>query len=86
MFDNNDSRRMWKGVKALTDYKNSNPPPNADTALTSPHQVRAAVKTNARKTAGPDGVTGQVLKDCAEQLTEVFTNIFNLSVIHQVPE
>lgn len=80
-FDNNDYRRMWKGVKALTDYKTSNPPPNADTALPGPHQVRVTVKkTNARKTAGPDGVTGQMLKDCAEQLTEIFTNIFNLSV------
>lgn len=46
-----------------------------------PHQVRATVrKTNARKTAGPDEVTRQGLKDCAEQLTEVFTNIFNLNV------
>lgn len=35
---------------------------------------------NPRKAAGPDGVTGRVLKDCADQLMRVFTRIFNLSL------
>lgn len=37
-------------------------------------------KVNARKAAGPDGIPGRVLKACAEQLAEVFTDIFNLSL------
>lgn len=35
---------------------------------------------NPRKAAGPDGVPGKVLKECAGQLTAVFTKIFNLSL------
>lgn len=34
---------------------------------------------SARKAAGPDGIPGRVLKDCADQLATVLTNIFNLS-------
>ena len=29
---------------------------------------------------GPDGVSGRVLKDCADQLAGIFTKIFNLSL------
>lgn len=45
------------------------------------HQVRTVLKgVNVGKAAGPDGVPGRVLKACADQLTGVFTNIFNLSL------
>ncbi|KAK7889603.1 hypothetical protein WMY93_025163 [Mugilogobius chulae] len=45
------------------------------------HQVRLCLRNiNPRKAAGPDGVLGRVLKDCADELAEVFTNIFNLSL------
>ncbi len=37
---------------------------------------------NPCKAAGPDNIPGQVLKDCAEQLKEVFTDIFHIS-LHQ---
>lgn len=37
-------------------------------------------KVNARKAAGPDGIPGCVLKACVEQLAEVFTDIFKLSL------
>lgn len=37
-------------------------------------------RTNAHKAAGPDGIPSWVLRKCAEQLTEVFTDIFNLSL------
>lgn len=30
--------------------------------------------------AGPDGIPGRVLRDCAHQRADVFTNIFNLSL------
>ena len=49
------------------------------------HQVRATLRrVNARKAAGPDGVAGRVLKACADQLAEVFTTIFNLSLLQSV--
>ena len=33
---------------------------------------------NPCKAAGPDGITSRVLRACADQLTGVFTDIFNL--------
>uniref|UniRef100_A0A669BZP0 Reverse transcriptase domain-containing protein n=1 Tax=Oreochromis niloticus TaxID=8128 RepID=A0A669BZP0_ORENI len=49
------------------------------------HQVRATLRrVNVRKAAGPDGVAGRVLKACADQLAEVFTTIFNLSLLQSV--
>ncbi|KAI7801365.1 putative RNA-directed DNA polymerase from mobile element jockey-like [Triplophysa rosa] len=35
---------------------------------------------NPRKATGQDGVPGKVLKACAKQLSQVFTDIFNLSL------
>mgnify|MGYP007097373045 CR=1 FL=1 len=37
-------------------------------------------KVNPRKAAGPDGVTGRVLKDCTDQLAGIFARIFNQSL------
>ena len=45
------------------------------------HEVRGRLRpVNQRKAAGPDGVTGRVLRDCADQLAGVFTDIFNQSL------
>ena len=44
-------------------------------------EVRRTLKAvNPRKAAGPDGVPGHVLKECADQLGEVFTRIFKQSL------
>lgn len=44
-------------------------------------EVRCTLRgVNPRKAAGPDGVAGQVLEECAGQLAEVFTKIFILSL------
>ncbi|KAK3532134.1 hypothetical protein QTP86_008576 [Hemibagrus guttatus] len=32
-----------------------------------------------RKSAGPDNIPGRVLRECAEQLADVFTEIFDIS-------
>lgn len=37
-------------------------------------------RVNPRKAAGPDGVPGKVLRNCAGQLAGVFTDTFNLSL------
>ncbi len=34
-------------------------------------------RVNIRKAAGPDGITGRVLRSCADQLAGLFTSIFN---------
>ncbi len=36
------------------------------------------------KAAGPDNIPGRVLKDCAAQLTDVLTDIFNTSLSQAV--
>ncbi len=44
-------------------------------------EVRRALKgVNIRKAAGPDGITGRVLRSCADQLAGLFTSIFNESL------
>lgn len=44
-------------------------------------EVRKVLRNvNPRRATGPDGIPGRVLRDCADQLTEVFCNIFNLSL------
>ncbi|KAM4624569.1 gamma-crystallin M2-like [Polymixia lowei] len=51
----------------------------------TPSEVRTVLsRTNARKAAGPDGIPGRVLRNCAEQLTTVLTDIFNLSLAQAV--
>ncbi len=41
-------------------------------------------RINPRKAAGPDNIPGRVLKDCAAQLTDVLTDIFNTSLSQAV--
>ncbi len=44
----------------------------------SEDEVRRELKrVNVRKAAGPDGITGRVLRSCADQLAGLFTSIFN---------
>ncbi len=47
----------------------------------SEDEVRRELKrVNVRKAAGPDGISGRVLRSCAEQLAGLFTSIFNESL------
>ncbi len=39
---------------------------------------------NVRKAAGPDGITGRVLRSCADQLAGLYTSIFNKSLATSV--
>ncbi|XP_055494275.1 zinc finger protein Helios isoform X8 [Leucoraja erinacea] len=41
---------------------------------------KAFASFNPHKAAGPDNIPGRVLKDCAEQLKDVFVDIFNISL------
>ena len=64
---------------------------NTETCMRAPtvpddcdHTLRSRCKTfkqvNIHKAAGPDGLTGLVLRACTDQLASVFTDIFNLSL------
>src|SRR4029434_10740693 len=55
---------------------------NQPLTLSSTDVCAALSRTNARKAAGPDGIPGRVLRACAGQLTEVLTDIFNMSLAH----
>ncbi len=41
-------------------------------------------RVNIRKAAGPDGITGHVLRSCTDQLAGLFTSIFNESLATSV--
>lgn len=111
--DTADTRRMWQGIQAITNYKSPPPACNSDASLpdalntfyarfeaqncttarktTSPpnDQVlclssadvrRTLHRVNPRKAPRPDGIPGRVLRGCAEQLTDVLTDILNISL------
>ncbi len=51
----------------------------------SEDEVRRELRrVNIRKAAGPDGITGRVLRSCADQLAGLFTSIFNVSLATSV--
>ncbi|KAI3358148.1 hypothetical protein L3Q82_003149 [Scortum barcoo] len=58
------------------------PPPSHDQplCLSAVSVKRTLSAINTRKAAGPDNIPGSVLKDCAEELKDVFTDIFNTSL------
>ncbi len=51
----------------------------------SEDEVRKELKrVNVRKAAGPDVITGRVLRSCADKLDGLFTSIFNESLATSV--
>ncbi len=60
-------------------------PPNDQALCLSAADVRKTLsRINPQKAAGPDNIPGRVLKDCAAQLTDVLTDIFNTSLSQAV--
>ncbi len=60
-------------------------PPNDQALCLSAADVRKTLsRINPRKAAGPDNIPGRVLKDCAAQLMDVLTDIFNTSLSQAV--
>ncbi len=57
-------------------------PPNDQALCLSPADVRKTLSwINPRKAAGPENIPGRVLKDCAEQLTDIFNTSLSQAVI-----
>ena len=47
---------------------------------------RVFKQVNARKAAGPDNISGKLIKACGRELSDVFCDIFNKSMqTHTVP-
>ncbi|KAM4612748.1 LOW QUALITY PROTEIN: contactin-4 [Polymixia lowei] len=64
-----------------TPAQKTTPPPSDQVLSLPPESVRRALsRINARKAPGPDNIPGRVLRDCAGELTDVFTDIFNISL------
>lgn len=62
-------------------------PPGSDnvTLHLDPTDVQRTLLTvNPKKAAGPDNIPGIVLRDCADSLTDVLTDIFNTSLSQAV--
>lgn len=108
-----DTRRMWKAIQGITNYRPTppacdsdaslpdvlndfyarfeaqngvtarkiTPPPNDQVLCLTTADVRKTLqRVNPRKAAGPDNIPGRVLRGCADQLADVFTDIFNISL------
>ena len=71
--------------ETTTTHLQSLPPPGSSTPPLSlqEHEVRKNLRAvNPRKTAGPGDIPGAVIKACADQLAEILTRLFNLSLTH----
>ncbi|MBN3320359.1 ARRD3 protein, partial [Atractosteus spatula] len=53
-------------------------------SISRAYMCKVFKKTNPRKAPGPDAIPGRVLKACADQLADVFSDIFNLSLAQSI--
>ncbi|KAI4879698.1 hypothetical protein NFI96_007535 [Prochilodus magdalenae] len=65
---------------SMTARKTTPPPDDQVLCLTAADVRKTLCRVNPRKAAGPDNIPGRVLKECADQLTDVFTDIFDISL------
>ncbi len=69
------------GVTLLSSASGSSRQSSDHVFTVSEDEVRRELRrVNFRKAAGPDGITGRVLRSCADQLAGLFTSIFNESL------
>ncbi|KAK1787377.1 hypothetical protein P4O66_002869 [Electrophorus voltai] len=72
---------VWFEAQNNTEAENSIPPQNDQVlCLTVAEVMRTLRGVNPRKAAGPDNIPGRVLRECADQLADVLTDIFNISL------
>ncbi|KAK3554578.1 hypothetical protein QTP70_025534, partial [Hemibagrus guttatus] len=67
-------------INDVTVRKTICPPEDQVFCLTMVDVRKTLRRVNPRKAAGPDNIPGSVLRECAEQLADVFTDIFNISL------
>ncbi|KAI3356722.1 hypothetical protein L3Q82_003400 [Scortum barcoo] len=82
------SRSMWAGLKTLTDYKKKISSAEVMSASLpdelNTFYARFESTSPAVEAPGPDGIPGRALKVCADQLADVFADIFNMSLLQSV--
>uniref|UniRef100_A0A3B1K8G0 Reverse transcriptase domain-containing protein n=1 Tax=Astyanax mexicanus TaxID=7994 RepID=A0A3B1K8G0_ASTMX len=59
-------------------------PPSPPLTVSSGQVYRALRKINPRKAAGPDNFPGRALRACANELANIFSSIFNLSLSQSI--
>ncbi|XP_058250887.1 E3 ubiquitin-protein ligase TRIM39-like isoform X2 [Hemibagrus wyckioides] len=74
----NDFYARFEAQNNTTEKKTIPPPNDQVLCLTTADMKRTLCRVNPRKSAGPDNIPGRVLRECAEQLADVFTDIFNI--------
>ena len=86
-FDKHDFKTELTDV--LDEVRTLSPGVVADPAadeITTECVEKVLSKVKVRKAAGPDNLSGRVLRVCCSQLAPVFAKIFNLSVLlHTIP-
>ncbi|KAK3511365.1 hypothetical protein QTP70_005288 [Hemibagrus guttatus] len=76
----NDFYARFKAQNNVAARKTIPPPNDQVLCLSTADMRRTLCRVNPRKSAGPDNIPGRVLRECAEQLADVFTDIFNISL------
>ncbi|KAK3539377.1 hypothetical protein QTP70_003864 [Hemibagrus guttatus] len=76
----NDFYAQFEAQNNIAARKTIPPPNNQALCLSTADVRRTLCRVNPQKFAGPDNIPGRVLRECAEQLADVFTDIFNISL------
>nr|XP_043882686.1 uncharacterized protein LOC122769872 [Solea senegalensis] len=72
-------------VLSNTPARRATPHPDEQALRLETTDVRRALrKVNAQKASGPDNIPGRLIKECADQLAHVLTDIFNASLVQAV--
>ncbi|KAK3529161.1 hypothetical protein QTP70_018114, partial [Hemibagrus guttatus] len=75
----NNFYARFEAQNGMTARKTIPPPEDQVLCLTTANVRNTLCRVNPWKAAGPD-IPGRVLRECAEQLADVFTDIFNISL------
>ncbi|KAK3507884.1 hypothetical protein QTP70_002369 [Hemibagrus guttatus] len=76
----NDFYAQFEAQNSIAARKSITPPNEQVLCFSTADIKRTLCRVNPLKSAGPDNIPGRVLKECAEQLVDVFTDIFNISL------
>ncbi|XP_077985174.1 uncharacterized protein LOC144439815 [Glandiceps talaboti] len=83
-FDRDENEKKLTNELLLLDNEDEN---QEERIVVNVDEVVKQFKSlNVRKTAGPDNITGKLLKECCTQLAPIFSRLFQLSIdTHTVP-
>ncbi|KAK3523195.1 hypothetical protein QTP86_021749, partial [Hemibagrus guttatus] len=76
----NDFYAQFEAQNNVAARKTITPSNDQVLCLSTADVKRTLCRVNPQKSAGSDNIPGRVLRECAEQLVDVFTDIFNISL------